>query len=41
MSGTNITLPQSAISLVGSLPACMCYLLVSCLDRLGPNRGYL
>jgi len=32
MSDTNITLPQSAISQVGFLPACACYLLVS---RLG------
>jgi len=34
MSDTNITLPQSAISLVGFLPACICYLLVF---RLGPT----
>jgi len=33
MSDTSITLPQSAISLVSFLPACICYLLVS---RLGP-----
>jgi len=33
MSDTNITLPQSAISLIGFLSACICYLLVS---RLGP-----
>jgi len=33
MSDTNITLPQSTISLVGFPPACVCYLLVS---RLGP-----
>jgi len=33
MSDTNITLPQSAISLVSFLSACICYLLVS---RLGP-----
>jgi len=33
MSDTNVTLPQSAISSVGFLPAGICYLLVS---RLGP-----
>jgi len=37
-SDTNITLPQSAISLVGFLSACICHLLVF---RLGPVRGYL
>jgi len=33
MSDTNITLPQSTISLVSFLPACISYVLVS---RLGP-----
>jgi len=33
MSNTNATLPQSAISSVGFLPAGICHLLVS---RLGP-----
>jgi len=33
MSDTNVTLPQSTISLVGFLPAGICYLLVS---QLGP-----
>jgi len=38
MSDTNITLPQSAIPLVGVLSARVCYLLVV---WLGPVRGYL
>jgi len=38
MSETNITLPQSAIPLVGFLLARICYLLVF---WLGPMRGYL
>jgi len=38
MSDTNIILPQSAIPLLGVLPARICYLLV---PWLGPVRGYL
>jgi len=38
MSDTNITLPQSAISLVGFSSARACHLLVS---LLGPMGGYL
>jgi len=33
MSDTNITLPQSAIPLVGFLPAHICYLLVLWLTK--------
>jgi len=38
MSNKNVTLPQSAIYLVGFLLADIYYLLVS---RFGPERGYL
>jgi len=41
MSDTNITLPQSAISLVGFLPACVCYLVVSRLRPTWTQEGLL
>jgi len=39
MSDTNIILPQSAISLVGFLPACICYLLESWLWPAWTQEG--
>jgi len=39
MSDTNITLPQSAISLVSFLLACICYLLVSRLGSTWTRKG--
>jgi len=41
MSDTNITLPQSAISLASFLPVCMCYMLVSRFGPIWTREGLL